>query len=159
MRTWSARHRDCRRRPSLRGHVWLNLPATSLIFLRYFTTVKMDIFNRPPSISEDTLHYTIYPPPDSPDKASVTALAASISNHVNTMLPNFVWHRDAFEIKFVQDQDNTGSWILEGRMRVGDSVDDEWCTVWLLKEISSKWDVAIRHVFFGCSSRSSISNI
>ena len=64
------------------------------------------------------------------------------------MLPNFVWHRDAFEIKLVQDQDNTGSWILEGRIRVGDSVDDEWCTVWLLKEISSKWDVAIRHVIF-----------
>ena len=108
----------------------------------------MDIFNRPPSIPEDTLHYTIYPSLDSLDKASVTALAASISNQVNTMLPNFVWHRDEFEIKLVQDQDNTGSWILEGRMRVGDSVDDEWCTVWLLKEMSSKWDVAIRHVFF-----------
>ena len=108
----------------------------------------MDIFNRPPSISEDTLQYTIYPSLDSSDKASVTALAASISDQVNTMLPNFVWHRDAFEIKLVQDQNKTGFWILEGRMRVGDSVDDEWCTVWLLKEISSKWNVAIRHVFF-----------
>jgi hypothetical protein len=109
----------------------------------------MDIFNRPPSISEDTLHYTIYAPLNSSDKASVTALAASISNQVNTMLPNFVWHRDAFEIKLVQDQDNTESWNLEGRMRVGDSVDDEWCTVWLLKEISSIWDVAIRYFFLG----------
>ena len=120
----------------------------------------MDIFNRPPSISEDTLHYTIYPPLDSSDKASVTALATSISNQVNTILPDFVWHRDAFEIKLLQDQDNTEFWILEGRMRVGDSVDDEWCTIWLLKEISSKWDVAIRHVFFGssCSSVSSITN-
>ena len=108
----------------------------------------MDIFNRPPSISEDKLLYTIYPPLDLSDKASATALAASISNRVDAMLSNFVWHRDAFEIKLVQDQVNTGSWILEGRMRVGDSVDDEWCTVWLLKEISSKWDVAIRHVFF-----------
>ena len=113
----------------------------------FFTAIEMDIFNRPPSISEDTLHYTIYSPLDSSDKASVTALAASISSQVNAMLPNFVWHRDAFEIKLVEDQERTGSWILEGRMRVGDSVDDEWCTVWLLKEISSKWDVAIRHVF------------
>ena len=108
----------------------------------------MDIFNRPPSISEDTLHYMIYPPPDSSDKASVTAFAAFIFNHVNTMLPSFVWHRDSFEVKLVPDQDNTGSWILEGRMRLGDCVDDEWCTVWLLKEISSKWNVAIRQVFF-----------
>jgi hypothetical protein len=117
----------------------------------------MDIFNRPPSISEDTLHYTIYPSSlDSSDKVSVTSLAASISNQVNTILPNFVWHRDAFEIKLVLDQDNTGSWILEGRMRVGDSVDDEWCTVWLLKEISSKWNVAIRLIFL--SSISSMTN-
>ena len=107
----------------------------------------MDIFNRPPSISEDTLHYTIYPPLGSSDKVSATTLAAFIFNHVNTTLPNFVWHRDAFEVKLVPDQDNTGSWILDGRMRVGDCVDDEWCTVWLLKEISSKWDVVIRHSF------------
>ena len=135
------------------GDVWLNLPVfRSSIFLTqyilHFATVDMDIFNRPPSISEDTLHYAIYPPPDSSDKASVMAFAASISNQANMMLPNFVWHRDAFEVKIVPDQDDTGSWILEGRMRVGDCVDDEWCTVWLLKEISSKWDVAIRRVFF-----------
>ena len=123
-------------------------PVIQILFY-HCHSVEMDIFNRPPSISEDTLHYTIYPPLDSSDKASVTALAVSISNQVNTMLPDFVWHRDAFEIKLVQDQDNTESWNLEGRMRVGDSVDDEWCTVWLLKELSSKWDVAMRYVFWG----------
>ena len=106
----------------------------------------MDIFNRPLSISEDTIHYTIYSPVDSSDKSSVTALAAIVSKYVNTIFPDFLWHRDAFEVKLVPDQDNIESWILEGRMRVGDSVDDEWCTVWLLKEISSKWDVTIRYV-------------
>lgn len=113
-------------------------------FLLHLLLAKMDIFNRPPSISEDTLHYMIYPSPDSSNKASVTALAVSISDHVNIMLPNFIWHRDAFEVKLVPNQDNAGSWFLEGRMRVGDCVDDEWCTVWLLREITSKWDVVIR---------------
>jgi hypothetical protein len=28
-------------------------------------------------------------------------------------------------------------------MRVGDSIDDEWCVVWLLRELSEKWDCAI----------------
>lgn len=28
-------------------------------------------------------------------------------------------------------------------MRVGDSIDDEWCVVWLLREVSEKWDCAI----------------
>lgn len=39
-------------------------------------------------------------------------------------------------------------WMLEGRMRVGDSVDDEWCVVWILREISKKWDFAIRSDFY-----------
>jgi hypothetical protein len=30
-------------------------------------------------------------------------------------------------------------------MRVGDSIDDEWCVVWLLRQVSEKWDVTIRY--------------
>lgn len=47
----------------------------------------------------------------------------------------------------MKDVDSTAArdnkWMLEGRMRVGDSVDDEWCVVWILREISKKWDFAI----------------
>ena len=110
----------------------------------------MDIFNRPPGISEDTLQYSLYPPPDSTDKASVTSLATLIEAYVKELLPDFIWHRDAFELKVVPDSLSTNStkkteerWMLEGRMRVGDSVDDEWCVVWLLREVSKKWDVAV----------------
>jgi hypothetical protein len=31
-------------------------------------------------------------------------------------------------------------------MRVGACVDDEWCVVWLLREVSKLWDVAVRCV-------------
>lgn len=113
-----------------------------------------DIFNRPPAIAEDTLQYTIYPPPNLGDKASVTTFAACFQSFADTLLAGFVWHRDAFEVKVVpntggrddDDDDDQEKWMLEGRMRVGDCVDDEWCVVWLLREISSKWDVAIRCV-------------
>ncbi|KAF8975522.1 SGT1 protein-domain-containing protein [Cyathus striatus] len=101
-----------------------------------------DIFNRPPAIAEDTLQYTIYPPGDLSDKTSATTFAACIQAYVDSLLPGFIWHRDAFEIKIVANPDGEG-WILEGRIRVGDCVDDEWITVWLLKEISSKWDVVV----------------
>lgn len=111
----------------------------------------MDIFNRPPSIAEDTLHYSIYPPLDASDKPSVTTFSACISGYVEARLPDFIWHRDAFELKLVPNPDNDGAWILEGRMRVGDCVDDEWCTVWLLKKISSKWDVVIRYAHYRIS--------
>ncbi|KAF9535493.1 SGT1 protein-domain-containing protein [Crepidotus variabilis] len=102
----------------------------------------MDIFNKPPSIAEDTLQYTICPR-DTSDKAFVTALATSISTFIDTVLQDFIWNRDGFEVKVEKDLENGGLWLLEGRMRVGDCVDDEWCTVWLLKEISDRWDVVI----------------
>ena len=111
----------------------------------------MDIFNRPPSISEDTLQYAIYPSQDASDRASVMGLATLIEELVQSLLPNHIWHRDSFEVKAVPDKlgnkgvkENGGeAWLLEGRMRVGDCVDDEWCVVWLLREISKKWDCAI----------------
>ena len=105
----------------------------------------MDIFNRPLAISEDTLVYVLCPPPALLDKASVTSFAACISAYVDQLLPDFLWHRDAFELK-VASRFDSEEYFLEGRMRVGDCVDDEWCAVWLLKQISSKWDLAIRYV-------------
>ena len=102
-----------------------------------------DIFNRPPAISEDTLQYTLYPRDGLDDRASATTLAALMRSYVDSILPGHLWYRDAFELKVVKNADTEG-WILEGLMRVGDCVDDEWCAVWLLREISAKWDVVIR---------------
>jgi len=76
------------------------------------------------------------------DKSSALTLATVIREYVDVLLPGFLWHRDQFELKVVSDPEGNGN-ILQGTMRVGDSVDDEWCVVWLLKEISNKWDVVI----------------
>ena len=103
----------------------------------------MDIFNRPPAISEDTIQYRLYPPQQSADKVSVLALATVLKSHADELLPGFLWHRDPFELKVVSD---THGWLLEGTVRVGDCVDDEWCIVWLLREISKKRDVVIRSI-------------
>jgi SGT1 protein len=101
------------------------------------------LFNRPPSIAEDTLYYALYPQHSSSDKTSVTAMALSVQNLVETLLADFLWHRDTFQVKVVQNSDGPG-WFIEGRMRVGDCIDDEWCVVWLLREVSARWDFAIR---------------
>jgi hypothetical protein len=103
----------------------------------------MDIFNRPPAISEDAVQYRLYPAQRSSDKVSVLTLATVLKNYADDLLPGFLWHRDPFELKVASDADG---WWLEGIMRVGDCIDDEWCVVWLLREISKKWDVAIRSV-------------
>lgn len=103
----------------------------------------MDIFNRPPAISEDTIQYRLYPAEHSTDKVSVLTLATVLKSYTDGLLPGFLWHRDPFELKVASD---TNGWVLEGTVRVGDCIDDEWCVVWLLREISKKWDTAIRSV-------------
>ncbi|KAG8932821.1 hypothetical protein FRC02_000505 [Tulasnella sp. 418] len=110
----------------------------------------MDIFNRPPTIADDTVIYRIYPPQDvSSDKTAVSSISALMLSYVqDSLLPsNHIWHRDAFTLKVVEEEERSGKsanqWVIEGTMRVGDCVDDEWCVVWLLTEISKKWDVVI----------------
>ena len=115
----------------------------------------MDIFNRPPAISEDTVQYRFYPTQQSTNKVSVLTLATVLKRYADELLPGFLWHRDPFELKVVSD---ANGWVLEGIMRVGDCIDDEWCVVWLLREISKKWDIAIRSIpphhipHFACSN-------
>ena len=102
------------------------------------------LFNRPPSISEDTLQYAMYLQPESSSRTQATTITVAIQAFVDSALTGFIWHRDPFQIKVVQNQNAKDTWMLEGRMRVGDSIDDEWCIVWLLREISAKWDLVIR---------------
>ncbi|KAJ7071503.1 SGT1-domain-containing protein [Mycena amicta] len=103
----------------------------------------MEVFNRPPTVADDALHYALYPAPGRSDKAFVASLAACISVYVDERIPSFLWHRDPFELKVASREDVKEEYHLEGIMRVGDCVDDEWCTVWLLKQISAKWDLAV----------------
>ncbi|KZW02112.1 SGT1-domain-containing protein [Exidia glandulosa HHB12029] len=105
----------------------------------------MDLFNRPPSVAEDTIAYELYPTATSAQKDAVAALATVIREWVDAQLPGHIWHRDAFELKVVQNQhvQDAQQWMLEGRMRVGDCVDDEWLVVWLLRQVSRQWDVVV----------------
>ena len=108
---------------------------------------KMDIFNKVPTIAEDTVVFSIYSQPGE-DETSVLVLSALILAFVNDeLVPNHLWHRDSFDIKVVENEDDKSvhQWIMEGTVRVGDCIDDEWCIVWLLMEISAKWDVVIRY--------------
>ncbi|KAG8742893.1 hypothetical protein FRC12_015236 [Ceratobasidium sp. 428] len=111
----------------------------------------MDIFKLVPQVSEDTLEYSLYPRSSTHVPASLRTL---ILDYVAGLLPStFIWHRDSFELN-IQYSDSKPpqnsseelrpmSWVFEGRMRVGDCVDDEWCAVWLLREISVKWDLVV----------------
>lgn len=102
-----------------------------------------------PTIAEDTLHYSLHLPVHL--EPSSTALL--ITEYVQSLLPSpWLWNKDAWELKIAPEssgrvQKGVGG-KLEGRMRVGDAVDDEWLVVWLLREVSRKWkDIVIRYVY------------
>ncbi|EJU01115.1 hypothetical protein DACRYDRAFT_80602 [Dacryopinax primogenitus] len=115
----------------------------------------MDIFNRSPSISDDTLRYSLHFPTSKSTESELSTLTALILEHVDRLLPpDFLWHRDAFELRLAGTQAKgkgktregdvkEGDAWLEGTMRVGDAVDDEWAVVWLLREVSTAWDCII----------------
>ncbi|KAG9094035.1 hypothetical protein FS749_013255 [Ceratobasidium sp. UAMH 11750] len=111
----------------------------------------MDVFKLAPQVAEDTLEYVLYPRDSTSTPASLRTL---VLEYVAGLLPStFIWHRDPFElnIQYLNGKPARGSsedsgpniWSFEGRMRVGDCVDDEWCAVWLLREISVNWDLVV----------------
>ncbi|KAK6905382.1 hypothetical protein I203_106209 [Kwoniella mangroviensis CBS 8507] len=89
-----------------------------------------------PTISEDTLHYVLHLPPS----YDPTSTALLLTQYVESLLIQpWLWNKDSWELKVSVNGDK-----LEGTMRVGDAVDDEWLVVWLLLKISEKWqDVVI----------------
>lgn len=109
-----------------------------------------------PSIPQDTLSLTLHLPPSSSSSLSAaTALAAQINTFIySDLLPkSWIWHRDSLDLKIVKKEASSrlkkqggeketelDEWRLEGIMRVGDSIEDEWVAVWLVKEITGKWE-------------------
>ena len=91
-----------------------------------------------PTVADDVLHCSIFPPVD----ANAAVFATQISRYVEQWLPNHIWHRDSFRLVLSKDVEGT----LECTMRVGDSVDDEWLVVWLLFQITKEFDVVARYV-------------
>lgn len=113
-----------------------------------------------PSISEDTLDYALHMLSSS--SSDPYALTTLITQHVEGLLVQpWLWNKDGWELKVARSSSSPSAQlssggqgsqrgglegsngseeaVLEGRMRVGDAVDDEWLVVWLLREVSKQW--------------------
>ena len=92
-----------------------------------------------PSIPEDTLHYTLHIPADGVAE-DTSALALLVTEYVESLLIQpWLWNRDSWELKVISQAGDLDGSRLEGRMRVGDAVDDEWLVVYLLRLVSLRW--------------------
>jgi hypothetical protein len=118
------------------------------------------------SIPQDAVHYTFYlPSSTSHSLPSAAALASQITHTIeHELLPKeWIWHRDSFQLTTNdsvrerkeasvagrtkaaagEKQGSDGEeedWVLRGVMRVGDSIEDEWVVVWLMKEITARFE-------------------
>lgn len=101
-----------------------------------------------PSVPDDSLHYELHLTSSTAEDEST--LAVLISDYVQSLLIQpWLWNKDGWELKPVKGIKR----LLEGTMRVGDAIDDEWLVVWLLREVSKRWtDLVIRCVLLAKSS-------
>ncbi|KAF9924143.1 hypothetical protein FBU30_005837 [Linnemannia zychae] len=112
------------------------------------------------ALAEDTVSYAIYLPALSSSSITPTLTAESairvkdnahvlesvelaktlISSIVAEVCKGYIWHKDAFSLSIVsgQGQGSTDLPYLRGQTRFGDSIDDEWVIVYLLREITKR---------------------
>jgi hypothetical protein len=134
-----------RRRASCHSKVGFTGPTFCRLHLTTMSTSFPSLSHTPqlfplPSIAEDTLHYTLHLPPKQEQNSA--ALALLITEYVESLLLQpWLWNKDSWELKVISEsgESEEDGARLEGRMRVGDAVDDEWLVVYLLKEVSKRW--------------------
>ncbi|KAK6357136.1 hypothetical protein TWF718_001462 [Orbilia javanica] len=92
------------------------------------------------SLVEDTVDYYIHLIPASTAtvspkdvKSELESLLPDILKAVEPFTSDFIWQRDQFNLSVVEKD---GITYLHGRIEFGESIDDEWFTVFLLREIS-----------------------
>ena len=105
----------------------------------------------PKTLPEDCVEYTIYmidaklQDIELRDRLRQVKIAAEKLTKDLLKKEGFIWQRDGFELELAQT--SAKSHLLRGRTNYGDSVDDEWLVVYLLRELSARFpDIWIRVV-------------
>ncbi|EPS44040.1 hypothetical protein H072_1978 [Dactylellina haptotyla CBS 200.50] len=105
-----------------------------------FASLGLGSFPRQSTV-EDTVEYYVHLVPSSTSsqndvKLELEKLLPDILKSVEPLTDDFIWQRDEFNLK-VTEKD--GITCLHGKIEFGESIDDEWFTVFLLREISKKF--------------------
>ncbi|EED20305.1 regulatory factor Sgt1, putative [Talaromyces stipitatus ATCC 10500] len=98
-----------------------------------------------PQLPEDAIEYSLFllssdPAPATTDtvvqrRARLQEVQKSASELVKDLLKNYIWQRETFGLEIVKENDIT---FLRGRTNFGDSIEDEWVIVYLLRELTKK---------------------
>ncbi|RAL10855.1 putative regulatory factor Sgt1 [Aspergillus homomorphus CBS 101889] len=98
-----------------------------------------------PEIPDDTVDYALYHIPSSPAPATIDEVAETRARLVEVqrtaaeltkdLLKDYIWQREGFRLEITKDDGVTS---LHGRTNFGDSIEDEWVIVYMLRELTKK---------------------
>ncbi|KAF9358414.1 hypothetical protein BGX26_001816 [Mortierella sp. AD094] len=112
------------------------------------------------ALAEETVSYAVYllPNADSGGKSPDDSIQCEVQNELNVefesvqlaktlissivteLAQDYIWHKDAFSLRIDSNKGKFPSSrpYLRGETRIGDSLDDEWLIVFLLREITKR---------------------
>ncbi|RMZ77207.1 hypothetical protein DV738_g4489, partial [Chaetothyriales sp. CBS 135597] len=98
------------------------------------------------SLPDDTIEYAIYllsgtadDSNDSETRLKLRDVQKYVAELQKQWLKGYIWQRQAFSLELRKDD---GVSYLRGCVEYGDSIEDEWVIVWLLREITRKFSDA-----------------
>lgn len=100
----------------------------------------------PKSLPDDCVEYSIYLIDSKLNSLAVREklrqVQATATQMTRKLLKDFIWQRDSFHLNLERD---AGRSMLHGKINYGDSIEDEWLIVYILRELSKQHsDVWIR---------------
>ncbi|PWW78615.1 SGT1-domain-containing protein, partial [Tuber magnatum] len=67
-------------------------------------------------------------------RAELEKVKQTADKFVEEVTADYIWQRDSLQLELAKTEDV--GWCLRGRTEYGDSVDDEWLIVWILRELT-----------------------
>ncbi|KIW11519.1 hypothetical protein PV08_10820 [Exophiala spinifera] len=96
-----------------------------------------------PALPDDTIEYSLYilSPSESENDSETRVRLRDVQKQATDLqrqyLKDYIWQRQGFSLELNKED---GLSLLRGRTEYGDSVEDEWVVVWLLRELTRKFN-------------------
>ena len=94
----------------------------------------------PKSLPEDCVEYAVYildsKLTDLEAREQLRQIQSAAIKLSNGLLEDFIWQRESFKLSLEREE---GRSFLRGRTNYGDSVEDEWLIVYILRELSKQF--------------------
>ncbi|KAE8153945.1 SGT1 protein-domain-containing protein [Aspergillus avenaceus] len=97
-----------------------------------------------PELPDDCVEYSLYHIPSDPTPAidevaetrsRLVEVQRSAAELTKDLLKDYIWQRESFRLEIAKED---GLTFLRGRTNFGDSIEDEWVVVYLLRELTKK---------------------